>query len=230
MGERSARPHLAGAARRRRPAMAQSLLRRGQAHRGRADARPARSGARAGQPRRDPVRQFDRARADDAGGDAGAVSGRTGVAGLFADEPGSRQAEIPVRPDQAGGGDGAGRPDLREGAEGARSRRRHRRPCRAPLRGHQERRLCRSRGNAGDRGCRGLDREDHAGDRRQAAVHLGFDRNAQGRHQHAGDDVRQCRDDDAGAAARSGCAAGRPISTGCRGTTPWAAMRCSIRC
>ncbi len=61
-------------------------------------------------------RQFDRARPDDAGGDAGAVSGGAGIAGLFADEPGSRQAEIPVRPDQAGAGDGAGRPDLREGA------------------------------------------------------------------------------------------------------------------
>ena len=47
-----------------------------------------------------------------------------------------------------------------------------------------------------------------AGYRRQAAVHLGLDRHAQGRHQHPGDDVRQCRDDDAGAAARSRCAAG----------------------
>ena len=36
---------------------------------------------------RDPVRQFDRARADDAGRDAGADSGGAGVAGLFADEP-----------------------------------------------------------------------------------------------------------------------------------------------
>ena len=44
---------------------------------------------------------------------------------------------------------------------------------------------------------------DHAGHRRQAAVHLGLDRHAQGRHQHPGDDVRQCGDDDAGAAARS---------------------------
>ena len=55
------------------------------------------------------------------------LSGRAGVAGLFADEPGSSQAQISVRPDQACGGDGAGRPDLREGAEGARSHRRHRR-------------------------------------------------------------------------------------------------------
>ena len=44
---------------------------------------------------------------------------------------------------------------------------------------------------------------DHAGYRRQTAVHLGLDRHAQGRHQHARDDVRQCGDDDAGAAARS---------------------------
>ena len=56
----------------------------------------------AGPPGRDPVRQFDRARADDPGGDAGAASGGAGVAGLFADEPRSRQAEVSVRPDQAG--------------------------------------------------------------------------------------------------------------------------------
>ena len=49
----------------------------------------------------DPVRQFDRACADDAGRDAGAPAGRAGVAGLFADEPGSPQAQISVRPDQA---------------------------------------------------------------------------------------------------------------------------------
>ena len=190
------------------PAMAQTFLWRGQAHGRRADAGPSQSRARARPPGRDPVRQFDRARADDAGRDAGAVSGSAGVAGLFADEPGSRQAEISVRPDQAGRGDGAGRPDLREGVEGARSRRRHRRPCRASLRRHQEHRVCRSRGNAGHQGRRRIDRGDHAGYRRQAAVHLGLDRDAQGRHQHASDDVRQCGDDDAGAAARSECAAG----------------------
>ena len=66
--------------------------------------------------RHDPVRQLDRARADDAGRDAGAPSGRAGVAGLFADEPGSSQAQIPVRPGQACRRDGAGRADLREGA------------------------------------------------------------------------------------------------------------------
>ena len=87
-------------------------------------------GVRRRPPGHDPLRQFDRARADDAGGDAGAPSGRAGVAGLFPDEPGSRQAEISVRPDQARGRDGAGRPDLREGAESARSHRRHRRACR----------------------------------------------------------------------------------------------------
>ena len=65
-----------------------------------------------------------------------------------------------------------------------------------------------SGGNAGHRRRRTIDRSDHAGHRRQAVVHLGLDRDAQGRHQHAGDDVRQCRDDDAGAAARSQCAAG----------------------
>ena len=40
-----------------------------------------------GAPGHDPLRQFDRARADDAGRDAGAFAGRTGVAGLLADEP-----------------------------------------------------------------------------------------------------------------------------------------------
>ena len=44
------------------------------------------------------------------------------------------------------------------------------------------------------------------------------------------DDVRQCGDDDAGAAARSRTRRRRPIWTGCRGITPWAATRCSIRC
>ena len=63
-------------------------------------------------PRYDPLRQFDRARADDAGRDAGAPAGRAGVAGLFADEPGSRQTQIPLQPDQACRRDGAGRPDL----------------------------------------------------------------------------------------------------------------------
>ena len=100
------------------------------------------------------------------------------------------------------------------------------RPCRR----HREHRLCRSRGDAGDERRRGLDREDHARHRRQAAVHLGLDRHAQGRHQHAGDDVRQCRDDDAGAAARSRTDRSPPCSTGCRGITPWAAMPRSIRC
>ena len=188
--------------------MAQIGLRGGEAHGGCADARYPRSRARAGSPGRDPVRQFDRARADDAGCDAGAASGGAGIAGLFADEPGPRQAEISVRSDQAGAGDGAGRPGVREGLEGARSRRRHRHPCCPPVRGHQEHRLCRSRRNAGHARCRTLDRKNYAGYGRQTAVHLGFDRNAQGRHQHAGHDVRQCRDDDAGSAPRSGCAAG----------------------
>ena len=127
MGEAGARAHLAGATRRRGPAMAQSLLRRSQAHRRRADAGAAQSRPRRRPSRCDPVRQFDRARADDAGRDAGAPAGGAGVAGLFADEPGSSQAQISLRPDQACGRDGAGRADLREGLEGARSHRRHRR-------------------------------------------------------------------------------------------------------
>ena len=230
MGERTTRPHLAGAARRHRAAMAQTLLWRGQAHGGRADARTARSEACARQPGRDPLGQFDRARADDDGRDAGAVSGGPGFAGLFADEPRPRQAEIPVRPDQAQGRDGAGRPGLREGVEGASARRRHRHPCRAALRRHRERRVRRACGDAGDKRRRGFDRRDHAGNGGKTAVHLGLDRHAQGRHQHAGNDVRQCRDDDAGAAARAATRRRRPFSTGCRGTTPWAATRCSIRC
>ncbi len=92
-----------------------------------ADARAAQSRPRRRPPRHDPLRQFDRACADDAGRDAGAAAGRAGVAGLLADEPGSPQAQISVRPGQACRRDGAGRADLREGAEGARSHRRHRR-------------------------------------------------------------------------------------------------------
>ena len=53
--QRAARRRLAGAARRRRPAMAQAVLWRGQAHGRRADAGAARSEARAGQPGRDPL-------------------------------------------------------------------------------------------------------------------------------------------------------------------------------
>ena len=130
MGQAGARAHLAGATRRRGPAVAESLLRRSQAHRRRADAGSAQSRPRRRPSRCDPVRQFDRARADDAGRDAGAPSGSAGVAGLFADEPGSSQAQISLRPDQACRRDGAGRADLREGVEGARSHRRHRRPRR----------------------------------------------------------------------------------------------------
>ena len=50
-------------------------------------------------------------------------------------------------------------------------------------------------------GRRGIDREDYPRHRRKTLVHLGLDRHAQGRHQHPADDVRQCGDDDAGAAA-----------------------------
>ncbi len=96
MGQGAARPNLAGTAHRRRPAMAQAVLWRGQAHGGCADAGASRSEPKTRQPGRDPLGQLDRARAADDGRDAGAVSGSTGVAGLFADEPGSRQTEIPV--------------------------------------------------------------------------------------------------------------------------------------
>ena len=146
-----AEPDLAGAARRPRAAMAEGLLRRSQAHRRWVDAGPARSRNRTRSPGRDPFRQFHRACADDAGGDAGAPAGRAGIAGLFADEPGSPQAQISVRPDQARGRDGAGRSDVREGAEGARPQRRYRRACRASLRRDRERLLCRSRRHARDR-------------------------------------------------------------------------------
>ncbi len=60
-------------------------------------------------------------------------------------------------------------------------------------------------------GCRRLDRADYARYRGQAAVHVRLDRDAQGGHQYAGDDVRQCGDDDAGPAA-SGRRAARHLS------------------
>src|SRR6476469_7445507 len=120
MGERSTGADMARAAWRPGAAMAKSLLRRGPAHGRWFDARAAQSRARSWPSGRDSLRQFDRTRADDASRDAGALSGSTGFSGLFADEPGSSQAQISVQPDQACGRDGAGRADLREGLEGAR--------------------------------------------------------------------------------------------------------------
>src|SRR6266702_319213 len=118
MGEASARAHLAGAARWPQPRMAKSILRRSQAHRGRADAGAAESQARWSSGC-DPLRQLHRARVDDAGRDAGALAGGSRVAGLLVDEPRPRQAEISVRSDQAGRRYGTGRCDLREGARRA---------------------------------------------------------------------------------------------------------------
>src|SRR3979411_1149385 len=87
MGEGATRSYLAGAAHGPRPAMAQALLWRGEAHGGRPDPGHTQSKDRARSSGRDPVGKFDRARADDAGCDAGAVSGSPGIAGLLADEP-----------------------------------------------------------------------------------------------------------------------------------------------
>ena len=64
-GRRESGSHLAGAARRSRPAMAQAVLWRGEAHRRCADAGHLNLKPRSRPPGRDPVRQFDRARADD---------------------------------------------------------------------------------------------------------------------------------------------------------------------
>ena len=94
---------LAGAARGPGAAVAQGVLCRSQAHRRRADPGAAESEAAGRPPGHHPVGQFDRARADDDGGDAGADSDRAGVAGLFADEPGSSEAEISVRSGEACG-------------------------------------------------------------------------------------------------------------------------------
>src|SRR3954453_17595024 len=121
-GPRSARAHLAGATRGGGAAMAQTVLRRCKAQRRRPDAGAAQSEGAPGEPGREPRGQFNRTRADDAGRHASAISGSSGFAGLLADEPGSPQAEIPFRPDQASRGHGAGRTRVREGAEGARSR------------------------------------------------------------------------------------------------------------
>ena len=82
-------------------------------------------------------------------------------------------------------------------------KRRYGRACRAPLRRDRERLLCRSRRHARHERCRGVDRKNHAGDGGKTAVHLRFDRHAESRHQHPGDDVRQRGDDDAGPPARS---------------------------
>ena len=103
-------------------------------------------------------------------------------------------------------------------------------PCRASLRGYREHRLCRSRRDAGDARGRSLDRGHHAGDGRKAAVHLGLDRHAQGRDQHAGNDVRQCRDDDAGAAARAGRAAADRARLDAVESHHGRQRGCSIRC
>ena len=140
LGEAGAGAHLAGAAR-RGPAVAQGQLRRSQAHRRWSDASLARPQSRRRPPGRNPLRQFDRTRADDAGRDAGAPARGAGVPGLLADESGSRQAEIPFWPHQTRGGDGAGRTDVRESAARARPHRRQDDPRRTTRRGDRQLRL-----------------------------------------------------------------------------------------
>ena len=168
---------------RARPAMAQDLLWRSQAHCRRADPGAARYEA-ARQPDCDPVRQLHRACADDYGGDAGAASGGAGVAGLFADEPGSRQAQISFRSRQAGGHHGAGRFDLSESARRARPDRHPGDLCGASARRRRLRLFRRYRSDEGQPRGRRVDRADHAGHRGQAVIHVGLHRHAESRHQH----------------------------------------------
>ena len=78
----------------------------------------------------DPVIELDRIRAAHHGRHAGAGAARAGVAGLFGDEPGPRQAALRLRPHQARHGVRAERRDLCARAGGARSRGRAAGACR----------------------------------------------------------------------------------------------------
>src|SRR5690606_23330984 len=114
LGVRDSRPGLAGAAPRARSAMAQGHLRRGDAHGGFAHPGAARHGPGPGPAAGDPLGQLAGACADDPGGDAGACAGRADLARLLADEPGPRQAEVHLQPDQPRRGAGPGRQALRQ--------------------------------------------------------------------------------------------------------------------
>ena len=81
----------------------------------------ARPRLRSRQAGHDPVVELDRVRAAHHGRDAGARTARAGVAGLFGDEPGPRQAPLRLRPHQARPGVRAERRDLCPRAGCARS-------------------------------------------------------------------------------------------------------------
>ena len=98
VGERGARSRVAGAAPRAGPRLAEGHLCRGQAAGRCGDPGAARPRLRAGQAGDDPVVELDRVRAAHHGGHAGARAARAGVAGLFGDEPGPRQAALRLRP------------------------------------------------------------------------------------------------------------------------------------
>ena len=126
-----------------------------------------------------------------------------------------------VRPDQAGGGVRAERRDLREALaaldlEGV-TVVHVARPCEG-IKAAVER----AGGDAGHGRGRRIRSSGSRQDRRQAAVHLGQHRHAQGGDQHPGDDVRQCRHE-ADGAPRGPDEPPAPCWTGCRGTTRWAA-------
>ena len=155
---------------------------------------------------------------------AGARAARAGVAGLFGDEPGPRQAALRLRPDQARHGVRAERRDLCA----TRWRRWTSRACCWSMSTRRRRRCSRCRGASWSRrrptdAVARVDRADRAQDRRQVPVHLGQHRHAQGGDQHPGDDVRQPGDGPDGAHAQARRSAAGACSTGCRGTTRWAA-------
>ena len=186
-------------------------LRRGAAHRARrCSTRPRRR-----QAGRDPLGQQHRPRAARARRDARRHSGRADLAGVFADVEGLRQAEVHLR---AAASPGSCSPPMPQKfgpaleAVGAKS---------APVAELLET-------NPGST----LEREHAQGAARHGGedpLHLGLDRHAEGRDQHA----RAC-------CARTSSSSRRPgrssrsgrrwWSTGCRGTTPSAATTTSTWC
>ena len=112
MGGRGARPGVAGAAPRAGSRVAEAHLCRGQEAGRCGDPGAARPRLRPRQAGDDPVLELDRIRAAHHGRHAGARAAGAGVAGLFGDEPGPRQAPLRLRPDQARPGVRAERRDL----------------------------------------------------------------------------------------------------------------------
>ncbi len=146
-----------------------------------------------------------------------------GIARLFSDEPGPRQAALRVRPHQAGPGVRAERRDLCRCARRPRVGRRPAGPCRQGAAQAPVFAVERAGRNKADRcGCT-LHRGHRAQDGWQVPVHLGQHRHAQGGDQYPGDDVRQHRHGPDGAHPGSPTRRRPYSSTGCRGTTRWAA-------